>query len=67
MIVVGLLMRFVLPGLTARLAANQELLALFAIAWAVVLGAVGEYVGFGKEVGAFLGSVSLASTEFREA
>lgn len=66
-IVVGLLMRFVLPGLTARLAANQELLALFAIAWAVVLGAVGEYVGFGKEVGAFLGGVSLASTEFREA
>ena len=63
----GLLMRYVLPGLTRRLAFNQELLILFAIAWAVFLGAVGDYLGFSKEVGAFLGGVSLASSGYREA
>jgi Kef-type K+ transport system membrane component KefB/Trk K+ transport system NAD-binding subunit len=63
---VGLLMRYVLPGLTKRLAWNHELLLLFAIAWAVFLGAVGDHLGFSKEVGAFLGGVSLASTEYRE-
>lgn len=64
---IGFLMRYVLPGLTRRLAWNQELLVLFAIAWAVFLGAAGDYLGFSKEVGAFLGGVSLASTEYREA
>lgn len=64
---IGLLMRYVLPGLTRLLAWNQELLVLFAIAWAVFLGAAGDYLGFSKEVGAFLGGVSLASTEYREA
>ena len=63
---IGLLMRFVLPGLTGRLARNQELLVLFAVAWAVFLGALGDYLGFSKEVGAFLGGISLASTPYRE-
>jgi Kef-type K+ transport system membrane component KefB/K+/H+ antiporter YhaU regulatory subunit KhtT len=63
---VGLLMRFVLPGLMKRIAGSQELLVLFAIAWAVFLGAVGDYLGFSKEVGAFVGGVSLASTQYRE-
>ncbi|GMV39472.1 MAG: hypothetical protein AMXMBFR64_11880 [Myxococcales bacterium] len=67
LVVVGLLMRFVLPWLTARLARNQELLTLFAIAWAVVLGAGSEVLGFSKEVGAFLAGVSLASTGYRDA
>lgn len=64
---IGILMRYVLPALTRRLAGNQELLVLFAISWAVFLGAVGDYLGFSKEVGAFLGGVSLASTDYREA
>ncbi|MBA4419317.1 MAG: sodium:proton exchanger [Syntrophus sp. (in: bacteria)] len=64
---VGLLMRFVLPWVTERIAGNQELLVLFAISWAVLLGATGSYLGFSKEVGAFLGGVSLASTRYREA
>lgn len=67
LICIALLMRYVLPWLTRRLAWNQELLVLFSIAWAVFLGAVGDYLGFSKEVGAFLGGVSLASTEYREA
>ena len=64
---VALLMKYVIPRLTRRLAHYQELLILFAIAWAVLLGAGSEWLGFSKEVGAFLAGVSLASTGYREA
>ncbi len=60
------LMKYVLPQLTLRLAYSLELLTLFAISWAVLLGAVSELLGFSKEVGAFLAGVSLASTNYRE-
>ncbi len=65
--VIGLLTKYVIPWLTDRLAQSQELLVLFAIAWAVFLGASGEVLGFSKEVGAFLAGVSLASTNYRDA
>jgi len=64
---VGLMMKFILPRLLPHLARTQELLLLFAIAWAVLLAAVGDYLDFSKEVGAFLAGVCLASTTFREA
>ena len=48
-------MRWVMPPLLGRLAQNQELLVLFAVAWAVGLAALADVVGFSKEVGAFLG------------
>jgi Kef-type K+ transport system membrane component KefB len=63
---VGLLMRYVLPRLLAKLAQSQEMLVLFAIAWAVLLGATSESLGFSKEIGAFLAGISLATTEFRD-
>ena len=63
---VALLMKYVIPYLTQRLAHSLELLTLFAIAWAVFLGAGSELLGFSKEVGAFLAGVSLASTAFRD-
>jgi Kef-type K+ transport system membrane component KefB/voltage-gated potassium channel Kch len=63
---IGLLMRFVLPGLVRMLARSQELLILFSIAWAISMAMVGDMLGFSKEVGAFLAGVSLASTPFRE-
>ncbi len=63
---IALLMRFVLPWVTRKLAESQELLVLFSIAWAVSLGAGCETLGFSKEVGAFLAGVSLASTSYRE-
>jgi len=61
------LMRYVLTPLLRQLARSPELLVLFAIAWAVAMGAVGVHLGFSKEVGAFLAGVSLASTPYREA
>jgi Kef-type K+ transport system membrane component KefB len=60
-------MRWVMPPLLGRLAQNQELLVLFAVAWAVGLAALADAVDFSKEVGAFLGGVSIASTAYREA
>jgi Trk K+ transport system NAD-binding subunit len=64
---VGMVMRYVLPALLLKLANSQELLNVFAIAWAVFLGAVSDFLGFSKEVGAFLAGVSLASTDYRDA
>lgn len=63
---VALVMKYVIPCLTRRLAHSLELLTLFAIAWAVLLGAGSELLGFSKEVGAFLAGVSLASTPYRD-
>lgn len=64
---VMLAMRYVLPGLMHLLARSQELMLVFAIAWGTSLAAVGEVLGFSKEVGAFLAGFSLASTPYREA
>jgi Kef-type K+ transport system membrane component KefB len=65
--ILAVLARWVLTPLLHRLARLPDLLVLFAIAWAVALGAVSEQLGFGVEVGAFLGGVSLASTPYRDA
>jgi len=65
-VAIGLLMRYVLTPLLHQLARSPELLVLFAIAWAVALGAAGVHLGFSKQVGAFLAGVSLASTPYRD-
>nr|WP_223807715.1 cation:proton antiporter [Pseudanabaena sp. UWO311] len=64
---VGGMMAFVLPKLLKHLARSQELLLIFAIAWAVTLSALTEILGFSSEVGAFLAGISLASTRYRDA
>jgi Kef-type K+ transport system membrane component KefB len=61
-----LLMRYVLTWLTSIMARSAELLILFALAWAISLAAFSDFLGFSKEVGAFLGGISLASTPYRE-
>jgi Kef-type K+ transport system membrane component KefB len=63
----ALLMRYVLPVLLRWVAFSQELLLVFAVAWGTALAAGGEWLGFSKEVGAFLAGFSLASLPFREA
>ncbi len=62
-----LLMRHVLPRAVALMARSQELLLIFAVAWGVGLAALGDWVGFSKEAGAFLAGFSLASTSYRDA
>lgn len=64
--VVAVLTKYVIPRLTRQLADSQELLVLFAIGWAILLAALGDFLGFSKEVGAFLAGISLASTQYRE-
>ncbi len=64
---IAAMMRWVLPRLTHAMAKHQELLVLFAIAWAVSLAALGDMLGFSKEMGAFLAGVSLAPAPFRDA
>ena len=64
---VAIMMRWVLPFLLHRVARSQELLLVFAVAWAVSMAAIGDWLGFSKEVGAFIAGFALASTPFREA
>lgn len=61
-----LAMKWMIPRLSNFLAKSQEMLVLFAIAWAVFLASLGEIMGFSGEVGAFLAGVSLASSSFKE-
>jgi Kef-type K+ transport system membrane component KefB len=61
-----LLMRYVLPRVTALMARTPELLILFAVAWAIGLAALSDFLDFSKEVGAFLGGISLSATPYRE-
>ncbi|HSK14217.1 MAG TPA: cation:proton antiporter, partial [Phnomibacter sp.] len=61
-----LVMKWVIPGVSTFLAKSQELLTLFAVAWAVSLASAGELMGFSGEVGAFLAGVSLASSKFKD-
>jgi Kef-type K+ transport system membrane component KefB len=64
--VIGLVMRYLIPRILRYLSTSQELLILFALSWAMLLSAAGDYLGFSKEVGAFLAGVSLASSDYRE-
>ena len=64
---VGLLAVWGIPTFIRHLARSPELLVLAAIAWAVILAALGEMLGLSKEVGAFVAGTTLASTPYREA
>jgi Kef-type K+ transport system membrane component KefB len=61
-----LLIRYVMGWITSLMARTPELLVLFALSWAIALAAMSDFMGFSKEVGAFLGGISLASTAYRE-
>jgi Kef-type K+ transport system membrane component KefB len=64
---VVLFIRYAADPLLQRVARSPELLVVFAVGWAASLAALGDALGFGKELGGLLAGVSLASTEFREA
>ena len=65
--VVALFIRYVADPLLDRLSRAPELLVSFAIGWSALLAAVGDYLGFGIELGGLLAGVSLASTQYRDA
>ena len=59
--------RYVANPLLSQIARSPELMVIFAVGWAASLAALGDALGFGKELGGLLAGVSLASTEYREA
>jgi Kef-type K+ transport system membrane component KefB len=63
---IAMFVRYAAEPLIRRIARMPDLLITFAIAWAVVLAAVCDYAGLGKELGGLLAGVSLATTSFRE-
>jgi Kef-type K+ transport system membrane component KefB len=67
-LVLGLwvLMKYVLPRVLVLIASSQELLIVSAIAWAVSIAALSDWINFSVEVGAFLAGFALASTPYRE-
>jgi Kef-type K+ transport system membrane component KefB len=62
----AILMKWVLPRALALVATSRELLVVSAVAWAVSVAAISDWLGFSTEVGAFLAGFALASTPFRE-
>lgn len=60
------LMKWVLPRAVVLIATSQELLIVSAIAWAVAVAALSDWIDFSVEVGAFLAGFALASTPYRE-
>jgi Kef-type K+ transport system membrane component KefB len=62
-----LAMRYLLGRLLRFLARSLELLLIFAVVWAVGLAALGDWLGFSKELGAFLAGFALSPTHFRDA
>jgi len=62
-----LFIRYLADPLIGRIARSPELLVVFAVGWAASLGALGDWLGFGMELGGLLAGVSLASTQFRDA
>jgi Kef-type K+ transport system membrane component KefB len=67
LVAMALFMRFVAERLVRRMGTAPELLIVFGIAWAVLIAAVADWLGFGKELGGLIAGVSLASTSMREA
>ncbi len=65
--IIGVFIRYLATPLMARIARSPELMIIFAIGWAALLAALGNHLGFSKELGGLLAGVSLASTPFREA
>ena len=65
-VLIYVVMRYVLPRMVRVMARSQELLLIFAIAWGISLAALGEWVGFSQEAGAFIAGFTLASTQFRD-
>lgn len=53
LVLVGLFIRYLANPLVGKVMHSTELLVTFAIAWAALLAALGHYLGFSKELGAY--------------
>jgi len=64
---VMIFIKYMATPLVNKIVRSTELLIVFAIGWAALLAAIGDYFGLSKELGGLLAGISLASTPFREA
>jgi Kef-type K+ transport system membrane component KefB len=64
---VMLFIRYLADPILNLISRSPELMVISAVGWAAGLAAVGDALGFGKELGGLLAGVSLASTQYREA
>lgn len=65
--VLAVFMRWAAEPLVARIARYPELLVTATLTWAVLLAALADGIGLGKELGGLMAGFSLASTSFRDA
>ncbi|WP_203336406.1 cation:proton antiporter [Nocardioides limicola] len=65
--VAALFMRYLAEPILARISRSQELLVLFALAWAASFAMAADYLGLSMELGGLVAGVSLGSTSFRDA
>jgi Kef-type K+ transport system membrane component KefB/voltage-gated potassium channel Kch len=63
---VALFIRYAADPVLRRVARSSELLIIAAVGWALGLGALGDWLGFGMELGGLLAGISLASTQYRD-
>jgi Kef-type K+ transport system membrane component KefB len=63
-VVLAAVSHWLLPRLTRRIAASQELLFLFSASWALGLASLFAVLGFSVEIGALVAGVTLASTVY---
>lgn len=57
---------FLIKPAMKKIAQSQELLLLFSIGWALLIGSLFAYAGFSIEIGALLGGISLSLSPYRQ-
>ncbi len=65
--VVWVFVRWLAAPLLSVVSRSPELVAVFAVGWAVGFAALADVAGLGKELGGLAAGISLASTPFRDA
>jgi Kef-type K+ transport system membrane component KefB len=60
-------MKFLAEPVLSRISRSQELLVLFALAWAASFAMAADFLGLSMELGGLVAGVSLGSTSFRDA
>lgn len=66
-VITAFLARYIAPPLSKIITEPKDLGVVFALAWAISLSVLADYVGIGREIGAFMAGVALATMANREA
>lgn len=64
---VAVFIRWLADPVMRMVSRSPELMVIFAVGWAAGFAAMGDLMGFGKELGGLLAGVSLATTQYRDA